>query len=174
MDHLKYPIGKFKMPAADSHEDRRSAIEIIRSFPLLLNELLYDVSGEGWDRTYRPGSWTVAQLVHHCADANMNCFIRFKLALTEEVPTVKPYRENEWVGQEDYSRELAQASIEICRGVHARWSTLMESMSDTQWERGFYHPEQQKTLPLTEALYYYSWHCRHHLKHIEIALENRN
>jgi hypothetical protein len=170
MKDPRYPIGKFEPPITSGPEKRKSAIEVIRSFPLLLQEMIKDISGDDFKSTYRPGSWNVAQLVHHCADANMNCFIRFKLALSEEDPTVKPYKENEWTVQEDYSRELVQASLEITRGVHARWSTLMASMTDSEWKRGFYHPEQKKTVALTEALFYYAWHCRHHLKHIEIAL----
>lgn len=170
MNDPRYPIGKFEKAANFGAEERSTAIEIIRSFPLLLQQLVGGVSGSDWQKTYRPGSWTVAQLVHHCADSNMNCFIRFKLALTEEGPTIKPYDENAWTRQEDYSRELVQASLEISRGVHARWSSLMESLTDKEWARGFYHPEQNKTISLAEALEYYSWHCRHHLKHMEIAL----
>ena len=170
MTDPRYPIGKFEHPATSGAREPSTAIEVIRSFPLLLQDLVSQASGEDWKRTYRPGSWNVAQLVHHCADANLNCFIRFKLALTEENPTVKPYRENDWTTGEDYSPELVRASLEISRGVHARWSSLMESMTDEEWTRGFYHPEQKQTVALTEALFYYAWHCRHHLRHIEIAL----
>ena len=171
MKDPRYPIGRFEPPASTGPEERQTAIEVIRSFPLLLQELVSSVSGEDWKRTYRPGCWNVAQLVHHCADANMNCFIRFKLALSEDEPTVKPYRENAWTSQIDYNMELVQASVEISRGVHARWSALMENMTDEEWTRKFHHPEQKKSIPLTEALFYYAWHCRHHLKHMEEALK---
>lgn len=170
MNDPRYPIGKFESATHFGAEDRSAAIEVIRSFPLLLQDLLEGVSGSDWKRTYRPGSWNVAQLAHHLADSHMNCFIRFKLALTEDTPTIKPYDENAWTRQEDYAKELAQASVEISRGLHSRWSSLMESMSEGEWERSFFHPEQGKEVKLREALEYYSWHCRHHLKHIEIAL----
>jgi len=169
----RYPIGSFEPPSSFGAEERTAAIEVIRSFPLLLRELVSGVSEEDWKRTYRPGSWNVAQLVHHCADSNMNCFIRFKLALTENTPTVKPYKENEWTAQVDYAAELVQASIEISQGVNARWSSLMEGMTDAEWERQFYHPEQERSVALSEVLFYYAWHCRHHLKHMEIALEGK-
>ena len=174
MKDPRYSIGKFEPASGFGPEERSASIETIRSFPLLLQELLSGISGTDWQRTYRPGSWTVAQLVHHCADSNLNCFIRFKLALTETNPTIKSYDENAWTLQEDYSRELAQASVDISRGVHARWSSLMESLTEEEWTRGFFHPEQNKTISLAEALEYYSWHCRHHLKHIEIALGKGN
>ena len=166
----RYPIGKFEAATNFDAEKRTTSIEVIKDFPRLLQELLAEVSDTDWVRTYRPGSWKIAQLAHHCADSNMNCFIRFKLALTEAEPTIKPYDENAWVWQKDYSRELVQASLDISRGVHARWTSLMKSMTEEEWTRGFYHPEQSKTIKLAEALEYYSWHCRHHLKHIEIAL----
>lgn len=169
----KYPIGQFEKIHPFGPEERKSAIEIIRSFPVLLQDLLLQVSGEDWARTYRTGSWNVAQLVHHCADANMNCFIRFKLALTEDNPAIAPYKENEWTLLEDYSKELVRASLEISKGLHARWSTLMEAMSDEDWERTFFHPAQEKSISLKDTLMYYSWHCRHHLKHMEIALNNK-
>lgn len=171
MKDPRYPIGQFEPPSTSGPQERSSAIEVIRSFPQQLQELVGQVTSQDWQRTYRPGSWNVAQLVHHCADANMNCFIRFKLAMTEEEPTVKPYKENEWTLQKDYSEELVSASLDISRGVHARWSCLMDGMTDAEWQLGFYHPEQKKTIALTEALFYYAWHCRHHLKHIELALE---
>ncbi len=171
MTDPRYPIGKFEASTNFNAEERTAAIEVIKNFPQQLQNILTEVSEVDWERTYRPGSWNITHLVHHCADSNMNCFIRFKLALTETNPSIKPYDENAWVRQEDYSRELVQASLEISRGVHARWSNLMKSMTEEEWTRAFFHPEQQKTIKLSEALAYYSWHCRHHLKHIEIALK---
>ena len=121
---------------------------------------------------YRPGGWTGHQLVHHLADSHMNCLIRFKLALTEDNPTIKPYNEGAWAMLLDTAGVPLEASLKILEGVHARWTTLLQHFAATDWERTFFHPESQQTTKLDTALGAYSWHGRHHLAHLKLCAGN--
>lgn len=119
--------------------------------------------------TYRPSGWTIRQVVHHCADSHMNAFIRFKLALTEDSPTVKPYREEFWAELPDILNLPIEPSLQILEGLHQRWATLLRSFGSREWMAGYIHPEHGKHVGLDEATGEYAWHCRHHLAHIRVA-----
>ena len=170
MEKLQYPVGRFDWSTDISKEDRDKAIEIIEIFPSLLLETVKSLGVTQLDTPYRPEGWTIRQVVHHCADSHMNAYIRFKLALTEDTPTIKPYEQAEWAKLPDSKLDTA-VSLDLIRSVHKRWVTIMESMSETDWKRGYVHPEHNKRQSLEKVAEMYGWHCRHHLTHITSLIE---
>lgn len=166
IEFLKYPIGKFQIPNEISLEKIQEAAEIIKAFPKNLFMAVSPFSTEQLDTPYRPGGWTVRQLVHHCADSHMNAFVRFKLALTEDNPTIKPYEEAEWAKLPDYSLPVEPA-LALIKAVHLKLGTLLESMSPEDFQRTYFHPESKRTQSLGEVALMYAWHSQHHLAHIQ-------
>lgn len=169
MEELQYPIGKFVLPASVSASEIKNALEIISSFPDRIAQLTLPLDINQLNARYRPGGWTVRQVVHHCADSHINAYIRFKLALTEDHPVIKPYIQAKWAALSDSSMGL-DISIAILKGVHARWVHIMETMSETDWNRTFVHPEYYTTYQLRQSLINYAWHCEHHLAHVKNAV----
>ena len=168
---LKFPIGKFIMPDDFPLELKKNWIRVISEFPdALLNEVSA-ISKEQKKSKYRPDGWSLTQVVHHCADSHMNAFIRFKLALTEENPTIRPYLEDEWGELSDSNDRDLMPSVNLLIGLHERWALLLENMSGDEFERGYFHPETNAIVSLKEALGTYAWHSEHHLKHVKMALE---
>lgn len=165
LEELKYPVGRFKAPGSYTREQLEEYISIIESFPQKLFSAVEKLNTEQLDTPYRPGGWTVIQVVNHCADSHMNAFIRVKAALTEDKPVIKPYVQDLWADLADGSMP-AESSISILKGLHQRWVTILRSLNEEQWQRGFIHPEKGKELSLKEASASYSWHCEHHLAHI--------
>jgi len=166
MDHLKYPIGTYQKPTAFSKPVLESSIQDIESFPRRLKDAVATLSDAQLDTPYREGGWTLRQVVHHCADSHMNSLIRFKLALTENVPTIKPYFEDRWAELADTKAFPIASSLLLLEGLHARWAHLLRSLSETDLQREFLHPEHVRTLRLDETIGLYAWHCNHHLAHI--------
>jgi uncharacterized damage-inducible protein DinB len=159
-DDLRYPIGRCN-PAATT---RAQQIETIRQLPARLREAVHGLSDAQLDTPYREGGWTVRQVVHHVADSHANAYIRFKLALTETNPTVKAYNEAAWAALPD-SRLPIEPSLSLTEGIHTRLTTLLESLSETDFEKTFQHPERgPMTLSANVALY--AWHSLHHTAHI--------
>lgn len=173
LESLKYPIGKLKVPKDPSEDERNRMIETIESFPEKISGLTENLSSEELGWTYRPGGWNIRQVVHHCADSHMNSFVRFKLALTEEVPTIKGYFEGRWAEMPDTTEAPISTSLSLIDGLHARWTVLLKSMSEEDFKKKLYHPEHEKELSLTFMLGLYDWHCRHHLAHIKQALAHK-
>ena len=165
---LQYPAGKFQRPEAYDANAVREQIQVIRTFPAELTAEATALSHLQLNTTYRPGGWTTRQVIHHCADSHMNSFIRFKLALTEDNPTIKPYQEDAWAVMPDYEEDI-KYSLMIIQGVHARWTTLLEKMQPAEFERTVFHPEKGRRIPLFELLALYAWHCRHHLAHVRLV-----
>lgn len=165
MEKLQYPVGRFVYPETVSVEETESAMRAIQSFAEKLCPHVEALSVIKLDAPYRPGGWTRRQVVHHLADSHMNAFIRFKLTLTENGPTIKPYRESEWAKGPDY-RLAPDVSLDILRLVHQRWSVLMESMTGPDWDRHYIHPEYGKVYSLRQAAKLYAWHGEHHLNHV--------
>ncbi len=167
IEQLKYPTGKsVRGTKADTPARRAECIALIEAFPAMLRSTVAGLTDAQFDTPYRPGGWTVRQLVHHLADSHTQTIIRFKLALTEEQPTIKPYKEALWAEHIDALTMPLEPSLSIISGVHARWVVLMRTMSDADFERAFVHPEQNRAITLAEALELYVWHSRHHLAHI--------
>jgi uncharacterized damage-inducible protein DinB len=164
----RYPIGQLDLPETITKGQIEQWIEEIKMLPQRLRFVLESSNERDLTSTYRDGGWTVNQLVHHLADSHMNSFIRFKLGLTEDIPTVKPYDENAWAELPDAHLPI-EVSLNIIGGVHYRWSVLLESMTEEQWMRTFNHPENGLTR-LDHCLAHYAWHSNHHLAHIKTAL----
>ena len=168
LEQLKYPLGKFEKPETITKELLSQWIAEIAAFPAQLKAAVNHLDEEQLDNTYRPQGWTIRQVVHHCADSHMNSFIRFKLALTEEQPTIKPYREERWAELADGKMPI-DASLMLLEGLHARWGALLKSLSAEEMRRTYVHPEQGQAIPLDVTIGLYAWHGKHHLAHIRNA-----
>ena len=169
LNELKYPIGKFKMPETIEKEQMIQWVDIIDTFPKSLTKLVVKLSEQELNYRYRPGGWTIRQLIHHCADSHMNSFIRFKLALTEDSPVIKPYDEASWAELPDGKYPVFQASLNIIYGLHQRWANLLTNLSEKDLQKTFTNPESNRTFTLGQATALYAWHCKHHLAHIKMA-----
>jgi hypothetical protein len=161
---LSFPVGRFDRTATWTADSRRSAIEDIAALPAKMRAAVSGLSEEQLDTPYRPGGWTVRQLVHHVADSHMNGYIRLKLALTEDNPTITPYDQDGWAALPD-SRLPIALSLSILEAVHERWTVLLRATGDAQLERTFTHPELGP-MTLETHLHLYAWHSRHHVAHI--------
>tara|TARA_Y100000815_G_scaffold264962_1_gene281264 strand:+ start:950 stop:1504 length:555 start_codon:yes stop_codon:yes gene_type:complete len=171
LEKLRYPVGKFVKPVTISNQEIDKWIFEIESFPLKLKLAVNDLSEEELQWQYRSGSWTIKQLIHHCADSHMNSFIRFKLSLTEDSPIIKPYLEDKWAQLADSSLADTSLSLKIIEGLHQRWAILLKSLANEELNRAFVHPEHGKHFSLKENIGIYAWHCNHHLGHIKLAIE---
>ena len=172
MTDLRYPIGRFAYAGDGTDEQRRAFINRIDNAPARMRAAVEGLTPEQIDTPYRPGGWTVRQLVHHVSDSHMNAFTRFKLALTEDIPTIKPYLEARWAELADAKAPIVP-SLDLLEALHKRWVVLLRSLAPTDWQREFLHPEHNKTMSLDQTLALYSWHGRHHVAHIT-ALRERN
>jgi DinB superfamily len=163
-DDLRYPVGPFT-PVATTADVIVAATTEIERLPNALREAVRGLSDRQVDTPYRPGGWTVRQVVHHVADSHMNGLIRMKLALTEDNPTVKPYDENAWAQLADMMMPI-DVSLGLVEHLHARWVTLLRSLTPAQLERTFVHPGHGKTFTIGYHIQNYGWHSRHHVAHI--------
>jgi uncharacterized damage-inducible protein DinB len=161
LDDLRYPIGRFNPAAAGTRSEQ---IYTLRQLPARLREAVSGLGDAQLDTPYRDGGWTIRQLVHHIADSHANSYIRVKLALTEDNPTIKPYDEAAWANLPD-SRMPIDVSLALTDSVHARLVNVLESMTDADYEKTFRHPERG-TVTLATNLAMYDWHSRHHTAHI--------
>ena len=168
---LRYPIGPFAPPAPMTSAMRAAAMNDLAALPRKMREAVDSLNDRRLDTPYRPGGWTVRQVVHHVADSHMQAFARMKLALTEETPTIKPYDEKAFATLADMRLPI-DASLDLLDGLHARWVALYRSLGAEQYARAFFHPELARALDLEELLQMYSWHSRHHVAHIT-ALRKR-
>jgi hypothetical protein len=173
LEEFKYPIGKYQKPEKITKQFLDESISEIELFPRRLRKAVTKLDTTQLDAPYRPGGWTVLQLVHHCADSHMNSVIRFKLALTEEKPVIKPYFEDRWAELADSKICAAEISLQLLDGLHGRWITLLRSLTEEQLEKSFIHPEHGREIQLKEVIGMYAWHCNHHLAHIT-SLKQRN
>ena len=168
---LSYPIGQFVPVTPGTAAVRGSAIDDIAALPRRMRDAVAGLTDAQLDTPYRPGGWTVRQLVHHVADSHMNGFIRLKLALTEDNPTIKPYDEDAWAGLADAALPI-EISLAILDNVHARWDVVNRGLTPEQLRRTFFHPEMQEQLTLDAHVQLYGWHSKHHVAHIT-ALRQR-
>jgi uncharacterized damage-inducible protein DinB len=164
LDDLRYPVGRFSPPDSTLPGIRAAQIETLRMLPGVLRLAVSGLNDLQLDTPYREGGWTVRQVVHHVPDSHAMCYTRFKLALTEDWPTIKPYDEAAWANLAD-SRLPIEVSLAMLEAVHERWVALLESMTEADFQKGFTHPERgSQKLATTLALY--DWHSRHHTAHI--------
>jgi len=163
---LRYPVGQFEMPATITAAMRTSAIDIIAAFPARLREAVDRLTDPQLDTPYRPGGWTVRQVVHHVADSHMNSYSRMKVALTERSPTIMPYDEKAWAELPDMQLPIA-VSLGILDGLHDRWVVLLRALQAADYARTFQHPEYPNAPRTIEwVVQHYAWHSRHHVGHI--------
>ena len=174
IEQLQFPIGKFEIQEEITSEVLQDWINTIQKFPNEVSKVIEKLSVEKLNLVYRTNGWNIKQVVHHCADSHSNAFIRFKLALTEENPTIKPYEEALWAELIDGIDDDISNSMLILKGMHHKWFLLMNSLNEKQWERTYFHPESKKTYVLKEVAGLYAWHCNHHLAHIKQALTLQN
>lgn len=174
LEQLKYPVGQYGVTENVTSKILNNWITEIQHFPNQVLETVEGISKEELQLKYRPYGWNIKQVIHHCADSHSNAFIRFKLALTEDNPSIKPYAEDLWAELVDGTDDDISYSLLILKGLHHKWHLLLVSLDDNQWERTYFHPEAKKTYTLKEAAGLYAWHCRHHLAHIKQALTLQN
>ena len=167
----QYPAGPLEPEDAYGPQRRGELIAVLEAAPAALRRALAGLSGEQLDTRYR--NWTVRQIVHHMADSHVNSYVRFKWALTEELPTIKAYDEGRWAALEDSRTGDVRAPLALLEALHARWVQLLRSMTDEQFGRSFVHPETGQTVSLSAALCYYAWHGRHHTAQISWLREQR-
>lgn len=165
LEILRYPVGKFSPPASPTPALRAEQIQTLRTLPNTLRAAVSGLTDSQLDTPYRDGGWTVRQVVHHVADSHANSYVRFKLALTEQWPTIKPYDEAAWAELADSRKLPVEPSLQMIAGLHARWVALLESLSEEDFQRGFTHPERGR-MTLATNLALYAWHSRHHTAHI--------
>ncbi|MGH9689001.1 MAG: YfiT family bacillithiol transferase [Candidatus Acidiferrales bacterium] len=170
---LRYPIGKFQRPSAPLTPDQRlECIDAIAETPAHLSAAVAGLTPAQLDTPYRPGGWTVRQVVHHLPDSHMNSYVRFKLALTEDEPAVKSYEEDRWAQLADSRDTPIETSLALLENLHKRWVVLLRSLAPSDWSRKFVHP-MLGPVTLDPNLALYAWHGRHHVAHIT-ALRERN
>jgi uncharacterized damage-inducible protein DinB len=163
---LRYPVGKFDWNVPVSEDDYPRFIAEIAETPGALRSAVAGLSRDQLETRYRPGGWTVKQVVHHVPDSHLNAYCRFKLALTEDEPTIKPYEEAKWAELPDSQRVPIEVSLDLLDALHQRWVALLRSMDNADFNRAFRHPEYENVLTLRQVLAQYAWHGRHHVGHI--------
>lgn len=169
---MRYPIGKSVLPDhATAATNRTEYIKAIGALPTLVADLAAELESRNLlDTPYRDGGWTTRQVIHHLADSHTNAYVRHKRILTEDHPTLTPYDEVRWAELADVTAAPIAASLEILRGIHLRWATLLATCSDAEWERSAYHAGSGITFRLDVLAAHYSWHGRHHLGHLKLVL----
>jgi hypothetical protein len=170
-NHLRYPIGRQEDQPYYNEENfsekiRDTFLREIKILPSLLEHAIINLDADQLNTPYRPGGWTVQQVVHHVPDSHMHAYIRFKLALTENNPTIKPYDEAAWALLNDSFSVPVNISLTLLHALHARWFNLLQGLQEADWKRTIYHPGHKRAFTLWSLLASYAWHGKHHVAHI--------
>jgi uncharacterized damage-inducible protein DinB len=165
MDDLRFPVGKFRYEGPSTDDKKKDLLKQIAQTPAQLRAAIQGLSNSQLDTPYRPEGWTVREVVHHVPDSHLNSYVRFKLALTEDEPTIKPYAEDRWAKLADTKETPVEVSLTLLDSLHDRWVRLLRSLTAEDWKRKLRHPERG-TMTLEENLALYAWHGRHHVAHI--------
>ena len=173
MSDPRYPIGKFQFEGPVSESRREAWIGEIAAAPVRLRRAIEDLSAEQLDTPYREGGWTVRQVIHHVPDSHMNAYVRFKLALTEDEPIIKPYAEDRWAELSDTKATPTEVSLALLDSLHHRWVALLGSLGPEDWKRNFRHPELG-VVSLEKNVALYAWHGKHHVAHITELRKRKN
>ena len=169
---LRYPIGKYE-PQPFSSNQKRLWLQDIQFLPGLLENAIENLDEAQLNTAYRDGGWTIKQVVHHVADSHMNAYVRFKLGLTENNPTIKPYDEARWAELKDVQNVPINMSITLLYTLHTRWHAAILHLTDQEWQRTVFHPEHKKEMSLWLLLGMYAWHGKHHVAHITSLRERK-
>ncbi len=170
MPDPRYPIGKFSFEGPLTAEQKKQYLNDIEQTPARLRAAVRGLSDEQLNTPYRDGGWTVRQLAHHVPDSHMNAYIRFKLALTEDEPTIRPYMEDRWAELPESKQAPIDVSLALLDSLHQRWTMVLRNIPDADWKRTFRHPEMG-LLSLEKTLALYAWHGRHHVAHVTTLRE---
>lgn len=165
MDDLRYPVGRYERPESSTPEQRAAWIRTVAELPARIRAAVTGLDDARLDTPYREGGWTVRQVVHHVPDSHMNAYVRFKLALTEDSPVIRPYQEGDWARLPDSIDTPPEVSLTLLDALHDRWVRLMRALTDEQWARTYRHPEMG-AMRLDQVLALYAWHSLHHVAHI--------
>lgn len=168
LEHLRYPTGRFEWGRIFTFDEAQAAISKIEVFPALFRKEVEKMTPQGLDTPYREGGWTGRQVIHHVADSHLNGYPRFKMAVTEDTPTIKPYLEQLWAPLEDVKTVPVEVSVQLIEGLHQRWVAFLKSLKREDFDRAIIHPEHGRRIPLTELTCCYAWHGLHHLGHLKI------
>lgn len=166
LEELKYPIGKFDYNEPFAKEKISGWIDAIEALPNWLDICIENLDAAQLDTPYRPEGWTVNQVLHHIADSHMNGYARHKLALTEDNPTIKPYNEKLWAELPDVEHTPVNVSITLVHALHRRWGQLLRNLSAEELQRTYYHPDDDRQVPIWQSIGVYAWHGRHHMEHV--------
>lgn len=170
--HLRYPIGAFDADQPFDPGRVAAWIDAIAHFPPSLSAVCTGLDDADLERRYRPGGWTVRQVIHHIGDSHLNSYIRFKWALSETTPVIKAYDERRWAELPDIPVLPVATSLDFIEALHRKWTVLLRALDGGDLQRCFVHPESGETVPLWRNIGIYAWHGRHHLAHIQLALES--
>ncbi len=162
---LRYPIGRFRRPASLTQEERTAAVAALAEAPARLREAVAGLGEAQLDTPYRPGGWTVRQLVHHVPDSHLNAYVRCKLALTEVEPIIRPYDEDSWAQLPESRSAPIEASLALLDSLHRRWGLVLREMTPADWQRMLVHPESGRQ-SVEQLIALYAWHGRHHVAHV--------
>jgi len=165
-EDLRFPVGRFDLESPVTENDQARMIDEIAATPANLRAAVSGLNAKQMATPYRPGGWTVTQVVHHLPESHMQAYARTKLALTEENPTIKPYDEAKWAELPDVGKTPAEVSLSLLEALHTRWVSLLRSLSAEQKPRAFFHPEHGKLITIERLIAMYAWHGRHHVAHI--------
>ncbi len=169
LESLRYPVGRWQRPEVLSTAQREAMIATLAAFPERLRARLSGATDALLDTPYRPEGWTVRQVVHHCADSHINCLIRIKLSLTEDLPTIKPYAEERWAELPDYKLPI-ESSLRLLESVHARIVYVLGHLQPGDWARAYLHPQYGATFTIDQVMALYAWHCDHHFGHVGLVV----
>ncbi|MBS1783533.1 MAG: putative metal-dependent hydrolase [Bacteroidetes bacterium] len=173
-EQLAYPIGRYETPDKYAPEMQNEWITSIEVLPKWLDLCIENLDKAQLDTPYRPGGWTVNEVIHHLADSHLNAYVRLKLALTEDSPVIKPYDEKLWAQMPDVETTPVNISITLLHALHYRWVQTLRNMQPIDWERTYFHPEQERYVPIWEMTDMYAWHGRHHMEQIRGLRQRSN
>ena len=166
LDQLRYPIGKFKVPENYTPTLINDYISTIENFPAALRKAVQGLKDAQLDTPYREGGWTIRQVVHHVADSHINSYMRIKLAVTEDNPTIKPYKEERWAELQEAKHAPVELTLPLIDALHKRWVVFLKTLSPDDLKKTFHHPDSKADISLNRTMALYAWHCNHHLAHI--------